>query len=620
MVVKANPPFFTMLAASDRFLELTQKDRADVTGKNLFNVFPDNDADPSGKLSAYRAFVEVIATRTQVDLPVYRYDIFVPAEGRQVPFYWSNRNEPILSADGTAVEYIINTTTNITARILLEKKEAESRHQALYLQQRINDMFMKAPIGMVLLTREKYIIEYANEMMCRMWNKGSADEVLARGVFELIPELESNGLRPIYDGVVNNDQPFFADEIPVTYNRDGTTQTYFFDIHMEPLHDVTGAVTGLMILTNDVTSSLTSRRQIAASEERLRMASEATGLGTFDVDLLNWQIYHSPELAVIFGSERDARLAWDDLVEQILPEDLPIRERAFERALVTGHYYYELRIRWKDQSVHWIRTHGKFHFDEAHKPIRLLGTSLEITEQKQEEMRKNDFLAIASHELKTPLTSLKLMIAILNEETGDAQIHNRPELLSKANRQINKMTALIHDFLDLSRIETGKVSMTMRPTSVNDLIARTVEEHRLLVSRGSIRFLDAEVPMLVIDEEKIGQVLDNILSNAIKYSRREPEIVIATRHDAAEVTVSITDSGIGIDHADQSRIFERFYRVDDGGSKSGSGFGIGLYLSADIIQRHGGRIWVESVKGNGSTFHFTLPVTDVKTLSSQPTH
>ncbi|RYY54095.1 MAG: PAS domain S-box protein [Chitinophagaceae bacterium] len=610
LIIRANHPFFTIVAVSDAYLSMVQMSREEVINRHLFEVFPDSDSDPSGRSSAMQAFIDVIETHAPVELPVYRYEIFVPAENRMVSYYWANKNEPVLSADGSTVEFIINTTTNITDRILLEKARQDARREVELVQQRINMMFMNAPIGMVMLSRDNYIIEYANQMMYKMWNKGSGEQLIGRSVFSVIRELEANGLRAVYDKVVQESEAFYQTDVPVTYDRDGVVKTYYFNIHMEPVHNLAGHVTGLMILAHDTTESLASRRDIEASEERLRMASEATGLGTYDVDIVNNVIVHSPELAMIFGQPADRKLSWSQFVNIIHPEDRPIRDRAYARALRTGIYNYEARLDPGEGLTRWMRAVAKVYFDSGKKPVRIIGTVIDITEDKLREIRKNDFLAIASHELKTPLTSLKLLLGVLGGGYAAAADYTPTALLEKSNQQVNKMTALIHDFLDLSRIESGKVEFESTPTNLNDLVVRVIDEQRILLAAGYINFEPGEIPVVPADSDKLAQVLDNLLNNAIKYSGREPQIRVRTFTSGEEVIVSVSDNGIGIDESHHPRIFQRFYRVDQQQAKLFAGFGIGLYLSADIIERHQGRIWVESRKGEGSTFFFSLPFAD----------
>eukprot|EP01037_Dinobryon_pediforme_P003812 gene3812-3860_t len=212
-----------------------------------------------------------------------------------------------------------------------------------------------------------------------------------------------------------------------------------------------------------------------------------------------------------------------------------------------------------------------------------------------------------SHELKTPLTTIKAYLQLLAKKlssSNDAFVHNA---LHKAGYQINKMADLVHGFLDLSKLESGKLQLRLQLFDLNQLIAEVVNEI-LNTNAGDKIVFDPDGDLQVkADREKIAQVVNNFLSNAIKYSDRGSVIKVFSRKTADGVIVSVTDEGIGIKPKDQERLFQRFYRVESEKMKNISGFGIGLYLASEIIQRHNGQIGVQSDENTGSTFFFTLP-------------
>jgi len=180
--------------------------------------------------------------------------------------------------------------------------------------------------------------------------------------------------------------------------------------------------------------------------------------------------------------------------------------------------------------------------------------------------------------------------------------------LSKADYQVDKMTNLIHSFLDISRLEPGKLQLKAKEFEINKLIEETITDIRHNTHSHLINFGELEKFFVNADKEKIGQVISNFLSNAIKYSDKGSIITVSSKRINDSVQVSVTDEGIGIRHRDQEKLFQRFFRVENDKMKTISGFGIGLYLASEIIQRHKGQIWVESEEGQGSTFYFSLPL------------
>jgi two-component system CheB/CheR fusion protein len=180
--------------------------------------------------------------------------------------------------------------------------------------------------------------------------------------------------------------------------------------------------------------------------------------------------------------------------------------------------------------------------------------------------------------------------------------------LDKANNQVKKMTTLINGFLNVSRLETGKIYLNREIFEIHVLVKEIFEEVKTTNPGISIVLLTCcELPVNA-DRDKIGQVLNNLLSNAIKYSPKGRNIKVSCQEVANTVQISVKDEGIGISPADQERLFDRYYRIENHKTKSISGFGIGLYLSSEIIQRHNGKIWVESEIDKGSTFCFSLPL------------
>jgi len=239
----------------------------------------------------------------------------------------------------------------------------------------------------------------------------------------------------------------------------------------------------------------------------------------------------------------------------------------------------------------------------------MLGTVLDITESKRDEIRKNDFIAMASHELKTPLTSLKSYIQLLAKKLSKTDDDFVSNALTKAENQVNKMSDLIYGFLDLSQLESGKLSAKLQPFDIIKLINETIADINLSNNSHTIIFNSTGPIKVNADRERIGQVISNFLGNAIKYSPKESPIIVTCKVTGDSVQVAVTDYGIGIKQRDQEKLFQRFYRVENERAKNISGFGIGLYLASEIIQRHKGNIWVESQEGSGSTFYFSLPIT-----------
>jgi len=236
---------------------------------------------------------------------------------------------------------------------------------------------------------------------------------------------------------------------------------------------------------------------------------------------------------------------------------------------------------------------------------QLIGVFNNLMEQvKLNQQRKDEFIGIASHELKTPLTTIKGYAELLK------QIEDREPHRTYAERTlmgVEKLERLIQDLLDVSRIQSGQLELTMKDFNIDKLIDETIASVQMVTESHSITREDSLNDEIIAgDQQRIEQVITNLLSNAIKYSPGERKVIVNSKKTDKELIIKIRDYGMGIPREEQSNIFERFYRTRDT-SFTITGFGLGLYICKDIIRRHNGKIWVESEK-KGSAFYFSLPL------------
>lgn len=232
----------------------------------------------------------------------------------------------------------------------------------------------------------------------------------------------------------------------------------------------------------------------------------------------------------------------------------------------------------------------------------------DISERKNCELLKQDFLAIASHDLRSPLSVIKLCIQVCSQVAGSIGNNHIPGMLKKAELQVHKMDRMIQCYLESSAMTAGKMSHFPVTFDIRELLKEVIGDLHLLYP-GYIVFLKQGFDIQVYaDKEKIAQVFQNLLSNAIKYSSSTDVIIVHSKKVGNCLQVVVEDQGIGIRAADQEKIFDRFYRVEGENEKTVKGYGMGLYLSKQIIKQHKGDIWLESEVNNGCKFYFTLPL------------
>ena len=227
---------------------------------------------------------------------------------------------------------------------------------------------------------------------------------------------------------------------------------------------------------------------------------------------------------------------------------------------------------------------------------------------RESEARKDEFISMASHELKTPLTSLKGFTNLLQRrltKQGDKQALH---FLARMEEQLDKLSKLVSDLLDVTKMQTGKLEFREERFFLNELVRETLENLQGTMETHHLQLEEVTDVQVLGDKDRLGQVLINLLTNAIKYSPEADTVIVRVSADEHNAIVSVQDFGIGIAETHQEKIFERFYQVNDDTEKTFPGLGIGLYISSQIVRGHHGRLWVESAKGAGATFYVSLPL------------
>ncbi len=456
------------------------------------------------------------------------------------------------------------------------------------------------------------------------WNAGaeriygySADEIVGRPVTQLFLPDRKDEFTQIMARIHRGER---IDHFETTrVRKDGTH--LLVSVTVSPMKNSAGVIIGASAIARDITA----QRQLEAKFRRL---FESNLIGVFISDFA--------------GTFLDANNAFLDLLGYTRAELL---EGSIDRDALTPpelHYLSQNAVK----AMQEAGASGVYEKEYVHKsgkrmPVLVavtrieqtdtcIGFVLDISERKEMDRRKDEFISMASHELKTPVTSLKGFLALLQRRLASQEDGRSLYYLTRMDNQVEKLTNLIGDLLDLSKMQTGQLTYRVERFDVDALVQEIVEDvqetaqtHRLLIVGDLIPTgnglrpscaqpvgkVEGQAGVEVFgDRDRVGQVLINLLNNAIKYSSRADRVLVRVVKDGQNVSVSVQDFGIGIATEHQGKIFERFYQVTDPEEKTYPGLGIGLYICCEIIKRHGGQLWVESVKGEGSTFHFTLPL------------
>jgi two-component system sensor histidine kinase VicK len=481
-------------------------------------------------------------------------------------------------------------------------------------EMRFQNLVREASVGIIVLIGKELKVKVVNQSYADLIER-TTDELFDKELFTIIPEVE-NVFRPVIDNVRETGKPLYLFEQPYKVFKDGRTIEGYLNLSYQPYKEKDGTITGVIVLCQDVAEQVRSKQELLRLYEQLRLSKEAAQLGTFDMDLKQGTMHWDTRCRELFGINHNDDVSYEqDFLPGLHSEDRERVEELIANLLTNpnsnGDYDVEYRtVGVVDGSIRWVRAKGKVFFNEDHVAERFIGSVVEITDYKDDEQRKSDFIGMVSHEMKTPLTSLKGYVQMLYKRAQKDNDAFRMGALTSVERQVNKMTAMINGFLNMSRLESGKIHLEMVDFDLDTLVTETVNEYKPIANSHELVFEACPRVPIKADKDKIGYVITNLLSNAVKYSPDKGKVEVNCEIVGGVARVSVRDKGFGIEPEDTKKLFDRYYRVKSQNTRHIAGFGIGLYLSAEIIARHGGNIWVDSKVGNGSTFYFTLPISN----------
>jgi PAS domain S-box-containing protein len=367
----------------------------------------------------------------------------------------------------------------------------------------------------------------------------------------------------------------------------------------------------VILVATDVTPQVKARKEVEESEKRFRSLILEAPMPT--------ALYAGEDLLVEVANEAMLKI-WgkgDSVIGKPLIEAVPELEGQpfiplLKEVLRTGHTYHsdqqkaDLLIDGKLQPFWFNFTYKPLH-DASGKVYGVLNMAVDITRQVLLQQQKDEFIGSASHELKTPVTSIKAYAQVMEASFKQKGYQKESIMLGRMGVQINKLTNLISDLLDTTKIQAGKLMFNERWFNFNQVVEEVIEDVQRTSSKHTISSNLKDAGEVFADPERIGQVLTNLLSNAIKYSPNSDKIIVRASVKEDHVKLCVEDFGVGIPADKHEKVFEQFYRVSGDKQHTFPGLGLGLYISSEIIRREGGRIWVEGAEGKGSTFCFTLP-------------
>ncbi|MGN6803401.1 MAG: sensor histidine kinase [Ginsengibacter sp.] len=280
---------------------------------------------------------------------------------------------------------------------------------------------------------------------------------------------------------------------------------------------------------------------------------------------------------------------------------------------VIGNKVQEIQV-YKEGSIHYVEMLASEVLWKGENvflmSLRDITETTRLTQSlrtaSRESERKDEFIAVASHELKTPLTCIKAYTELIEQTAAEGPCEGAGEYARRQNKFINRLTDLINDIIDVSKIRAGNFELSMSPFNFNDFFTESIGNILPIINSHTLEVQGSVKGMVNGDKRRLEQVIANLVFNAVKYSPDSEKIIINISENRKWIKVSFIDFGIGVSKKQLTSIFERFARGDNAKSKF-EGLGLGLFISSEIINRHGGKLQVKSIENKGSTFSFWLP-------------
>lgn len=493
------------------------------------------------------------------------------------------------------------------------------------------------PIG-VYQGREMLIV-MVNKALTDVWGKG--ENVVGKRYAEVLPELKNQHVFEQLDAVYTSGTPLHIRNQRIELMVEGRMKAFYFNYSFTPLFDKDGEIYGVMNTAADVTDLYMAKQNLERSEQNLHniilQAPVAMSILSGPEHIISVannamiELWGKPAETVmnkpVFEAIPEAR----DQGLEVHMENVYRRGQTFQASempvslirngkqeVVYQDFVYQPHRNAEGAIVGVIAiTIDVTGHVLARKKIEQSESELRLTQKRLEEelqagrelQRQRDvFFGIASHELKTPLTSLTAIIQVAQAKLRNSADPFLAGAMNTANVQLKRMSSMVNSFLNISQLEGGTILLRKEPLQIGELVAQVIDEIRFAAGTHEIRYLPEGDVIVFADRDKLSSVVTNLIHNAIKYSPRADVVEVQCLVSGGDAVVRVRDFGFGIDPDDVPRIFDRYYRVRGDNTQHISGFGIGLYLCAEIIGHHGGRIGVESEPGKGSEFYFSLPV------------
>lgn len=545
----------------------------------------------------------------------------------------------ILNPDGTT-RCILHTATDVTDRFLSQQRVAEMNEKVEAINKELSDANQQLIVyNHDLAESQDTLMQLNNNLTESETQLQFAIDAASLGTWDLDPKTNKFsgndrlkswfGLRPeqeiplekATDVILETDRlrVIAAIQQAMTYSSGGGYDIEYTIVNPEnpvprivkakgkALFNIDNQVIRFSGTLQDITEERRASEALTEMNQRLEIALDAGNLGSYELDLETGNMVTTDQYKLNLGWPLSKPLSLADVTEIIKPEYRKHVDKQRKNAIDHNTVYNaEYEITLPDGTERWISAAAKPRYNKEGRATRMVGVTYDITESKTNERRKDDFITIASHELKTPITTLKSSLQLLNRMKDDPSPKMLPKLIEQSNRSMEKISTLIEDLLNVSRMNEGQLHLSKSKFTIAEMLNQCCNHIRVAGKHDLIFEGDKDLQVFA-DEHRIDQVIINLVNNAVKYAPNSREIYLIVETEGNMAKISVKDNGPGITPDKLPHLFTRYYRADYSGIQY-SGLGLGLYISSEIVRKHGGKIGAVSELGRGSTFWFTLPL------------
>lgn len=592
-------PEFRFLYANEAFiasLALT----GDPTGRQLIEVIPGIED----------ALLELLRRILQERTPAGVRETDVHSNNATAgPKLWNADYVPVLDGDG-AVHSIVITCLDPKSQIKAHKEElaaAEAEHEA-----RLRTSLGITPVTVVHRDRDLRVTWVYNPLI-----NNPVRRLVGRTPEETYRPESAASLRAFYRPVLERGQSVHS---LIELSSAWANVTRLYDMFAQPLRDKDGKICGVSCSAYDVTQLAETKKALEAREAQLRLALDAADMAEWEYDIKSGKIIHSSSFSRLYGMPLQqgpsspevfaARLASEnrEAIKSRFVDAIAARQRTVNR---------QYRITWPNGAERWIASRGQVQYENG-QPVRIIGIEMDITEERRtlELLERTNaeleqFAYTASHDLKEPMRTISSFTTLLERHLEDALDERARGYIDFIRRGTQRMERLINGLLEYAR--TSHIGQEQEEVDLEEVLLEVLQQLDSMVASSGSEISYDPLPLVRGDRLMLSSVFQNLLSNAMKFRRDEApaKIHLSAERRGQQWLIKIADDGPGIEPTIRQKVFEPFHRLSRDENRPGAG--LGLALCKKIVERHGGRIWVETNPGGGSAFLFTLPASEATT-------